>query len=69
MQDRPQQVALEDEDPHVYVGEEAYPPIDTGRAPADQDLNPPSLTPEQEEEEEASASAGDEAFSEEVPEQ
>jgi hypothetical protein len=67
-QDRPPAIALEDDDSHVHVGEEAYAPIDTGRGPADEDLDPPDLTPEQEEEEEASASAGDEELSEEVPE-
>lgn len=65
MDDRPQAIALEDEDPLAYVGGEAYPPIDSGRAPADEDVDPPeSLTAGEEEEEEASASVGDEEFSE-----
>jgi hypothetical protein len=65
MDDRPQAIALEDEDPLAYVGGEAYPPIDSGRGPADEDVDPPeSLTPEEEEEEEASALVGDEEFSE-----
>jgi hypothetical protein len=65
MADRPEAIALEDEDPHAYVGAEAFPPIDTGRGPADEDLDPrEGLTAEEEEEEEALASAGDEELSE-----
>lgn len=69
MQDRPPAIALEDEDALAYVGGEAYAPIDTGRGPADEDVDPPKgLTPEEEEEEEASASIDDEEFSE-MPDQ
>jgi hypothetical protein len=65
MADRPQAIALEDEDPLAYVGAEAFPPTDTGRGPADEDLDPPvGLTAEEEEAEEALASVGDEEFSE-----
>jgi hypothetical protein len=70
MQDRPLAVALEDEDPLVYVGEQALAPPDTGREPDPADRNPPAgLTPEKEEEEEASASVEDGQVSKEVPEQ
>ena len=65
MTDRPEAIALEDEDPLAYVGDEAFPPIDTGRGPADKDLDPPvGLTADEEEEEEALASVGDEELSE-----
>jgi hypothetical protein len=65
MTDRPEAIALEDEDPLAYVGGEAYAPIDIGRGPADEDLDPAEgLTAEEEEEEDASASVGDEEFSE-----
>lgn len=63
--DRPVAIALEDEEPLAYVGDEAFPPLDTGRGPADTDLDPPEgLTAEEEEEEEALASVGDEELSE-----
>jgi hypothetical protein len=54
MNGRPEAIALEDEDSLAYVGDEAFPPMDTGRGPADEDLDPPEgLTAEDEEEEEA----------------
>jgi hypothetical protein len=64
--DRQSAITLEDDDPLAYVGGEAHPPIDTGRGPADEDLDPlKGVTPEQLAEEEASASVGDLEFSEE----
>ena len=66
MPDRQPAITLEDDDPPAYVGGEAFPPIDTGRGPAGDDLHPPEgVTPEQLAKEEASASAGDLEFSEE----
>jgi hypothetical protein len=42
--DRPEAIALEDEEPLAYIGEEAYAPLDTGRGPAPADIEPPELT-------------------------
>jgi hypothetical protein len=42
--DRPEAIALEDEEPLAYIGEEAYAPLDTGRGPAATDIEPPELT-------------------------
>jgi hypothetical protein len=48
----PQAIALEDEDPLAYIGEEAEAPEDTGREPAEDDRDPPEdLTPEEDDEE------------------
>lgn len=41
--DEPEAIALEDEEPLAYIGEEAYAPLDTGRGPADEDLDPPDF--------------------------
>jgi hypothetical protein len=42
--DRPEAIALEDEEPLAYIGDEAYAPIDTGRGPAVEEIEPPELT-------------------------
>jgi hypothetical protein len=69
MQDRQSAITLEDDDPLAYVGGEAFPPIDMGLGPANEDLAAPAgLTPEQLAVEEASASYGDLEFSEEEAE-
>jgi len=61
---------LEDADPLANVGGEALPPIDTGRAPADQDRDPPAgLTPKLLAAAEATASGGDLDLLEEGAEQ
>ena len=46
--EEPEAVALEDEEPLAYIGEEAYAPLDTGRGPADEDLDPPDLAEDEE---------------------
>jgi hypothetical protein len=47
--EKPEAIALEDEEPLAYIGEEVYAPLDTGRGPADDDLDPPDLTEEEDE--------------------
>jgi hypothetical protein len=46
--ERPEAIALEDEEPLAYIGEEAYAPVDTGRGPALEDVEPPAITEEDE---------------------
>jgi hypothetical protein len=46
--EEPEAIALEDEEPLAYIGEEAYAPVDTGRGPADKDVVPPDITEEDE---------------------